>query len=106
MGRIGGLDDAVPAVLHHHERFDGGGYPHGLAGEAIPIEARIVAAADAYSAITSDRPYARGRELDAAFAEIDRSGGTHLDPRVGAALERAVRAQIARTRPLLDRGTG
>jgi diguanylate cyclase (GGDEF)-like protein/PAS domain S-box-containing protein/putative nucleotidyltransferase with HDIG domain len=100
--RIGGLDDAVPAVLHHHERYDGSGYPHGLVGEEIPIEARIVAAADAYSAITSDRPYARGRELDAAFAEIHRSGGTHLDPHVGEALERAIRRQIAQARHRLE----
>ena len=58
--RIEALSSAAPTVRHHHEHFDGSGYPDGLAGDAIPIEARIVAAADAYSAITADRPYRRG----------------------------------------------
>ena len=59
--RIAGLSDAAPAVRHHHERFDGSGYPDGLAGDEIPIEARIVACADTYSAITVDRVYRAAR---------------------------------------------
>lgn len=73
-------------MRHHHERFDGSGYPQGLAGEAIPIEARIVAAADAYAAMTAERVYAPARgPLDAA-AELRRGAGSHFDPAVVAAL--------------------
>ncbi len=57
VARIAGPADAAPAVRHHHERWDGNGYPDGLAGDDIPIEARIVAAADAYGAMTTDSAY-------------------------------------------------
>ncbi|MDP9345004.1 MAG: diguanylate cyclase [Actinomycetota bacterium] len=76
--RVAELREAAPAVRHHHERWDGGGYPAGLAGEAIPFEARVVAVVDAYSAMTADRPY--------AFAELERSAGSQLDPAAVAAL--------------------
>jgi putative nucleotidyltransferase with HDIG domain len=74
---------AVPAeiVLSHQERFDGGGYPRGLAGEAIPIGARIFAIADTFDAMTSDRPYRRGGSREQARREIARCSGTQLDPR-------------------------
>ncbi len=75
-----GIREAVAGVLHHHERWDGAGYPAGLAGEAIPIEARIVAAADAYSAITSERAYKPARPHADALRELARAGGSHLDP--------------------------
>jgi diguanylate cyclase (GGDEF)-like protein len=84
--RIGALSEAAPAVRHHHERYDGGGYPDGLAGDAIPIEARVVAAADAYSAMTTDRVYATARSPRVAADELRRSAGTHLDPAVVGAL--------------------
>ena len=84
--RIPGLDEVRAAIRHHHERWDGRGYPDALAGEQIPVEAGIVAAADAYSAITSDRIYRRASEQDAAFVELHRSAGGHLDPQVVAAL--------------------
>ena len=84
--RLGALREASAAVRHHHERWDGSGYPDGLAGVAIPIEARIVAAADAYAAMTSDRVYSAARTPEAAGAELRRSGGSHLDPSVVAAL--------------------
>jgi diguanylate cyclase (GGDEF)-like protein/PAS domain S-box-containing protein len=84
--RIPGLDDLRGAIRHHHERWDGSGYPDGLAGEAIPVEGRIVAAADAYSAITSDRVYRRAAEQQRAMAELRASAGSHLDPRVVEAL--------------------
>jgi diguanylate cyclase (GGDEF)-like protein/putative nucleotidyltransferase with HDIG domain len=100
--QIGGLDTAAGAVHHHHERFDGTGYPDGLAGEEIPIEARVVAAADAFSAITSDRPYARGRAVSTALAEIRSSAGTHLDPAVAEALCSAVVRAQAATRARFD----
>jgi diguanylate cyclase (GGDEF)-like protein len=84
--RVAGLHDAAPAVRHHHERFGGGGYPDGLAGEAIPIEARIVCAADAYSAMTTNRPYSAARSPQEAAAELRRSSGAHFDPKVVEAL--------------------
>ena len=80
------LRRATPIILHHHERYDGSGYPSGLAGEAIPLGARIFAVADAYDAITSDRPYRKGREHDAAVAEITAGAGSQFDPDVVAAL--------------------
>jgi diguanylate cyclase (GGDEF)-like protein/putative nucleotidyltransferase with HDIG domain/PAS domain S-box-containing protein len=88
--RISAVSSAAAAVRHHHERVDGTGYPDGLVGDAIPIEARVVAVSDAYSAITSDRVYARGRATSEAFVELRRSAGNHLDPFVVDALERAL----------------
>jgi response regulator RpfG family c-di-GMP phosphodiesterase len=78
------LQDAVPIVYHHHERWDGTGYPLGLAGEAIPLGARIFAVADAFDAMTFDRPYSRAITLEAAREEIRRCAGTHFDPAVVA----------------------
>jgi HD-GYP domain-containing protein (c-di-GMP phosphodiesterase class II) len=69
-------------VRNHHERYDGTGYPDRLAGLAIPIEARIVAAADAFAAMTSDRVYSAARAPREAAAELRRSCGSHLDPSV------------------------
>ncbi len=86
VARVPALSDAARAVRHHHERWDGRGYPDGLAAEQIPLEARIVAAADAYSAIASDRPYRAERGRDEAIAELRASAGTHLDPQVVDAL--------------------
>jgi response regulator RpfG family c-di-GMP phosphodiesterase len=76
------LKGAVPVVYHHHERWDGTGYPLGLQGEAIPLGARIFAVADAFDAMTFDRPYSRAISLEAARQEIQRSAGTHFDPAV------------------------
>jgi HD-GYP domain-containing protein (c-di-GMP phosphodiesterase class II) len=74
------------AVLYHHERLDGSGYPYGLSAEAIPIEARIVAAADTYDALTSDRPYRKARApLDARLVMMEEAG-RRLDARVVSAL--------------------
>ena len=78
------LAGAVPIVYHHHERWDGNGYPEGLRGEHIPLGARIFAVADALDAMTFDRPYSRAVSLEAACAEIDRCAGTHFDPAVVA----------------------
>jgi diguanylate cyclase (GGDEF)-like protein len=84
--RIPALRQVAPAVRHHHERYSGDGYPDGLAGQAIPIEARIIAAADAYATMTADRPYSPARTADEATAELRRSAGTHFDPAVVDAL--------------------
>ena len=67
-------------VLYHHERVDGRGYPYGLAGESIPLEARIVAVADVFDALTSRRPYKEAYANDVAFTMIGQLAGTHLDP--------------------------
>jgi HD-GYP domain-containing protein (c-di-GMP phosphodiesterase class II) len=74
------LKGALPIVRHHHECFDGSGYPDGLKGDAIPLGARIVAIADTYDAITSSRAYRRARGQDAALSEIARCSGTQFDP--------------------------
>ena len=84
--RVAALRQAAPAVRHHHERYSGGGYPDNLAGPAIPLEARIIAAADAYAAMTATRPYSAPRTAQDAAAELRRSAGSHLDPAVVDAL--------------------
>ena len=76
------LRGAVPIVYHHHERWDGTGYPLGLKGEDIPLGARIFSVADAFDAMTFDRPYSQAIPLTDARLEIQRSAGTHFDPRV------------------------
>jgi diguanylate cyclase (GGDEF)-like protein len=86
VGRVAALRHAAPGVRHHHERYAGGGYPDGLAGPAIPIEARIIAAADAYAAMTAARPYSVAKTAAEAAAELRRSAGTHFDPAVVDAL--------------------
>ena len=83
---VPGLSDAAQVVRSHHERFDGSGYPDGLSGEEIPIAARIVAAADAFVAMTENRPYEGPRAQSEALAELRRSAGSHFDPRVIDAL--------------------
>lgn len=80
--QVPALAPIAPAILHHHERFDGGGYPTGLKGEQIPIEARIVCVADAFSAMTADRPYRARMPLDAACEELERNAGTQFDPEI------------------------
>jgi HD-GYP domain-containing protein (c-di-GMP phosphodiesterase class II) len=72
-------------VAYHHERWDGSGYPWGLHGQSIPLAARIFAVADAFDAITNDRPYRKARPVAAAVAEIERGAGSQLDPAVVAA---------------------
>jgi response regulator RpfG family c-di-GMP phosphodiesterase len=76
------LQGAIPIVYHHHERFDGSGYPLGLKGEAIPLGARIFSVVDAFDAMTFDRPYSKAISFEAAKAEIKRCAGTHFDPAV------------------------
>ena len=74
------LKEAVPIILHHHERFSGHGYPYGLRGTDIPLGARIVAIADAYDAMINDRPYKRAIGHEEAVAELRRHAGTQFDP--------------------------
>jgi ribonuclease P protein subunit RPR2 len=93
------LDRALDVVRHHHERWDGGGYPAGLKGEEIPLWARIFSVVDALDAITAERPYRAARSYEAALEEIRRHAGTQFDPAVVAALERLDPAVVE---PLLE----
>lgn len=86
------LRDELPALLEHHERLDGRGYPNGLKGEQIHEIGRIVAVADVFDALTSDRPYRAGMSIDDAFAILRRGAGSELDPRCVEALWRARQA--------------
>jgi putative two-component system response regulator len=83
------LSQAIPIVRHHHERWDGKGYPDGLKSEAIPLLARIVAVADSFDAITIDRPYRRSRSLKDAYQEILRMSESQFDPIVVSAFQHA-----------------
>jgi putative nucleotidyltransferase with HDIG domain len=87
---IQSLQAILPIVRHHHERWDGTGYPDGLSGRAIPVGARIVAVCDAYRAMTEDRPYREALGPDAARRELEEGSGTQFDPDCVAALLRAL----------------
>jgi diguanylate cyclase (GGDEF)-like protein len=76
------LREAIPVVLHHHERFNGGGYPHGLKGSEIPLGARIVSVADAYHAMVHERPYSGALTHEEALEELRSNAGTQFDPNV------------------------
>jgi HD-GYP domain-containing protein (c-di-GMP phosphodiesterase class II) len=100
LDRIGGaLADVGRIVRSHHERWDGRGYPDGLAGEAIPLAARIICACDAFSAMTTDRSYRRAMSVEVALDELRRCSGTQFDPRVVAALDAVVAGRAARGEP-------
>jgi HD-GYP domain-containing protein (c-di-GMP phosphodiesterase class II) len=88
--KVDGLKDAVPMIRHHHERYDGSGYPDGLVGENIPVGARIISVAEAYDILTSDVPWRNAMDNQEALAEIQRCSGTQFDPVVVKALEKAV----------------
>ena len=76
---------ALPYVLFHHEAWDGGGYPTGMKGRCIPVEARLLAVADAFDAMTSARPYRHALTHDRALQEIERCSGTQFDPEIAEA---------------------
>jgi putative nucleotidyltransferase with HDIG domain len=93
--RIGGMRDVAAVVASHHERWDGVGYPNKLAGEAIPIEARIVSASDAFVTMTSERPFRGALPVTAALTELIRNAGSGFDPAVvGALLELALERRL------------
>jgi putative nucleotidyltransferase with HDIG domain len=96
---IDSLRDLVPEIRHHHERMDGQGYPVGLCGEAIPYEARVLAVADAFEALTSDRPYRPGLTAQEALDELTRTAGDHHDPQIVAALRRVIAGGVSFDRP-------
>jgi HD-GYP domain-containing protein (c-di-GMP phosphodiesterase class II) len=95
LDRAGQSSREVLAVLYHHERLDGSGYPYGLKAESIPIEARIVAVADTYDALTSDRPYRHACSQAEARRVLIEEAGSRLDSRAVSALFEALDAQAA-----------
>ena len=99
------LAAVVPSVLHHHERYDGHGYPDGLAGDAIPLGAAIVGLADAVDTMTSSRPYRRPCSLAAAVEEVRRQSGEHFHPPAVAAFIRTVEAGLITPLTIRTRGT-
>ena len=88
--RLGFLDDAVPAIRHHHERYDGAGYPDRLNGEEIPLGARIIHVADALDSMLTNRVYRTARPAEDALDELRRAAGSQFCPRCVAALERVL----------------
>jgi putative nucleotidyltransferase with HDIG domain len=90
LGSIDFLRGSLDGIAHHHERFDGHGYPAGLAGDEIPLAARIIAVADAFDALTTVQPHRAALTPAEAMAELERRAGTHVDPHVVAALSRAL----------------
>ncbi len=90
LSRIKMYEQAARLALHHHERLDGNGYPTGLKGESIPLGSRILAVADSYDAMTTDRPYRRALSQETAIAELERHKGTQFDPNVVDAFARAL----------------
>jgi HD-GYP domain-containing protein (c-di-GMP phosphodiesterase class II) len=98
LDRVGGVLREVGAIVRaSHERWDGTGYPDGLAGEAIPLEARIVSCADAFNAMTTDRPYRSARSRDVAISQLRANAGTQFDPAVVQALIELVEPTATRT---------
>ena len=87
VGRIAGFENVVEAVLAHHERHDGRGYPTGLSGDEVPVAARLISAIDAYDAMTNDRPYRKAMTHEEALAELEHGSGTQFDPAVVEALK-------------------
>ena len=94
INRLGFLSDAVPAIRHHHERFDGQGYPDGLSGEDIPLGARIIHVADAFDSMLTTRVYRPARPAHEALSELQRMAGSQFCPRCVGALEAIVATEI------------
>ena len=82
------VEDIIPGVLHHHERYDGKGYPTGLSGQNIPLMGRIICLADCFDAMTSNRTYRKALPLQVAMTEIRRCAGTQFDPLLAEAFLR------------------
>jgi diguanylate cyclase (GGDEF)-like protein/PAS domain S-box-containing protein len=93
VGSVPGFEDTLEGVRHHHERWDGRGYPANLRGEETPLAARILAVADAYSAMTTDRPYRKGMAIDTALSILETGSGSQWDPICVDAFIRAIRAK-------------
>jgi HD-GYP domain-containing protein (c-di-GMP phosphodiesterase class II) len=106
VGHIDFLQEALPIIRHHHERYDGTGYPDGLKGDEIPILARIFSVADAYDALTSQRPYNAVNNSRQALEALRAGKGTHFDPQVVDAFADMIEEQIALLKSDEHRGSG
>jgi diguanylate cyclase (GGDEF)-like protein len=98
------LEHVLEGIRHHHEKWDGSGYPDKLAGEDIPEMGRLLAMGDCYSALTTDRPYRKGWKPEAALEEIERCRGTHFDPRLCDAFLKVMRRELQNQVEELDYG--
>jgi putative nucleotidyltransferase with HDIG domain len=103
LSRIAGLEALVPIVLHHHERWDGLGYPRGLAGVDIPIQSRMILVADAYDAMTTHRPYGPILTPHEALTELRRNSGQQFDPLMVDKMHSAFMLGILDAQPTNDR---
>ncbi len=90
LSHIKQLKDIIPGVKHHHEKFDGSGYPEGLKGEEIPLIARIIAVADTFDAMTTNRPYRKGLSPKEALNELENKAGTQFDERIVSAFKKVL----------------
>lgn len=88
--KVDGLQGAAPLIKHHHERYDGRGYPDGLSGEDIPLGARIISVAEAFDILTSDVPWRDAMDQDSALSELEACAGTQFDPIVVKAFRAAL----------------
>lgn len=95
VGGVQGMEHILDIVQHHHERWDGRGYPDELKGEEIPVMGRLVAIADTFSAMTTDRPYRKGMDYKTALREIKANIGTQFDPTLADAFLKAVEKKRA-----------
>jgi hypothetical protein len=87
IAQVPGLEELAALVVAHHERWDGGGYPHGLSGERIPLASRVISVCDAFEAMVSQRPYREALSVDEALRELLAGAGTQFDPEVVAAVQ-------------------
>ena len=94
LSRMPGMDRMVPIVLHHHECWDGSGYPTGLGGVDVPVQSRIILVVDAFDAMTSNRPYGRVLNTEEALAELRAHAGTQFDPMIVEKMHEAYRAGL------------
>ncbi len=97
------IEGGMLCAVRHHEQYDGRGYPDGLAGEAIPIKARVIAVADTFDVMTSDRPYRNGLPLSTALEEIRRCAGTQFDPTIADAFLRVEHSSAMEALTRVDR---
>jgi putative nucleotidyltransferase with HDIG domain len=102
LSRLKNIQEVISSVIHHHERFDGTGHPDGLKGDQIPLGARILAVADSYDAMTSDRPYRKGMTHQIAVDELNRCAGTQFDPDIVAAFLQTRTGQTGYIPPLSE----
>jgi HD-GYP domain-containing protein (c-di-GMP phosphodiesterase class II) len=102
LGNSEEIRDTSLAVKYHHERWDGKGYPEGLEGDNIPVSARIISVADAYEAMTSDRPYKKGVSFEEAIEEIKINSGTQFDPAIASIFIRVISQSMLQQSSILD----